>query len=184
VPERYPFPYLCTLFARVRALIYLGRAGDAVATIEAARAGIRRAGLLHVQFFRVDVTSLHAFAALAALAERRAEPQQLTALVTRAVRRLRRERVAWATALAAAIEASLATLTLLPGQAAQSLVAAADQLAECGLGLHASAMRHQAARWCRSTGRAVSGADHWADHPLIANPDALAQSITPLPICG
>jgi hypothetical protein len=175
-PETYPFPFLCTLFARVRASTYLGRAHEALELIDASRPRIRRAGLLYSQFFRIDVTSLQAWTAIAAIAERPGDADRLAAIAARGVRRLRGERAAWATALAAAIEASLATRRSAPDAAGDGLAAAADQLAACGLGLHAASLRHQAARW---SGSGVAGP--WAAAPLISDPDAFAQTLTPLP---
>ncbi len=184
--ETYPFPHLCTLFARVHAAIYLGRAADALSAIQRELRKIEGAQLLRNQFFRIDFAGLRARAALAALAggSARGTAGRLADIARRSARELRRERVAWATALAAGIDASLQTLERgAPRSAAAALNDAADQLAGSGLGLYADALRYQTRRFAMAHGLSVGRepASDWSDSAVVARPERLAQTFAPLP---
>jgi eukaryotic-like serine/threonine-protein kinase len=177
--NNYPFPHLCTLFARAHASIYLGRAADAVAAIEAERAEIKRAQLTRSQFFRVDLTALTARAALAAIAERAVDSPRLKTLAESCARDLHRERVPWAAAFASAIDASLRTLTSDTERARQALSHAAEQLAKSGLVLYADALAHQARALGRADAPVGIEPDRWRG--VVVRPERLARTIMPLP---
>ncbi|NVB78189.1 MAG: protein kinase [Kofleriaceae bacterium] len=158
--ERYPFLQLCTLFARCHAAIYRGEGRLAADLIERERAAIKASHLLESQFFRTDFTSLCARSALAAFAET-GEPRYREAART-ASRALRRERTAWATALATMAEAALEGTAARLGQAAALLDGA-------GLGAHASAVRWQ----IRGTAD-----EQWRS---VRRPEHLARVLAPVP---
>jgi hypothetical protein len=158
--ERYPFLQLCTLFARCHAAIYRGEGRHAAELIERERGAITASHLLESQFFRTDFTSLWARSALAAFAE--TGESRYREAARSASRALRRERTAWATALAMLVEGALDGTTARLGQAAALLDGA-------GLGAHASAVRWQ-----------IRGTvdEQWRS---VRRPECLARVLAPVP---
>ena len=174
--EEYPFLAFCALFSQVEALIYLGRAGDALETLVAARRPVELAYLLHSQFSRIDLAYLQGRAALARLAEPAgADYHTLPAIVRACSRQLRREGVRWAVARAAALDASLAILSAPRHHAIAACVAAADQLEAACLRGAALALRWQVKH--RLSGQIAASVD--LD---VVRPDRLAQTLAPLPL--
>ena len=178
-PDEYSSLAFCALFSRVNALLYLGRAADALAMLEAARPAIRTAHILYSQFHRVQLAYLRGRAALARASEcPAAEHAPLVAMTRASVRALRRERVAGATALAQALEVSLLLLTTSRERAMAGLHDSATQLAAAGLGSFADAVRWQLQH---VLGQAA-GADAAWHGATIVRPDRLAHTLAPLPV--
>jgi hypothetical protein len=177
-PDEYSFLAFCALFGRVNALLYLGRAAEALAALDAARPTIRAAHILYCQFHRIELAYLRGRAALARASEgTAADHAPLIAMARRSIRVLRRERVASADALARVLDASLALLAGARERAIAGLHEGARALAAAGHGGFANAVRWQL---CHVLGDADAG-DPW-DTAAVARPDRLAHSLAPLPV--
>jgi hypothetical protein len=100
------------LWAECQLDLYSGDGAAALGRLEVAWPALRRSLLLRVQAVRIQLFEQHARAALTAAASR-ASPARarddLLADVERTIRKIDRERVAWAEAVATALRASLAT---------------------------------------------------------------------------
>jgi tetratricopeptide (TPR) repeat protein len=178
-PDEYSFLAFCALFGRVNALLYLGRAADALVALEAARPAIRAAHVLYSQFHRVELAYLRGRAALARASEcTTAEHKPLIAMTRASVRALRRERVAWADALAATLDASLGLLTTSRAQAIAGLHDSAIRLAAVGLGGFADAVRWQLQH---VLGHGDDAGDPWHGATIV-RPDRFAHALAPLPV--
>ena len=178
-PDEYSFLAFCALFGRVNAFLYLGRAADALAALAAARPAIRAAHVLYSQFHRVELAYLRGRAALARASEcTAAEHTPLIAMTRASVRALRRERVAWADALAATLDASLGLLTTSRVQAIAGLHDSAIRLAAVGLGGFADAVRWQLQH---VLGHGADAGAPWHGATIV-RPARFAHAIAPLPV--
>ena len=181
LPDEYSFLAFCALFGRVNALLYLGRAAEALAALDAARPTIRAAHILYCQFHRIELAYLRGRTALARASEcAAADHPPLIAIARRCVRALRRERVASADALAMVLDASLALISGPRGPRAPAIAGlreAAHRLAAAGHGGFANAVRWQLANVLGDAG----AGDPW-DPATVARPDRLAHSLAPLPV--
>jgi hypothetical protein len=178
-PEEYSFLAFCALFGQVHTLLYLGRAAEALAALDAARPTIRSSHILYCQFHRIELAYLRGRTALARASECvPGERADLAAIVRASVRALRRERVASADALAAVLDASLALLAGSRDRAAAGLIDGAHRLAAAGQGGFANAVRWQVRNVLdRDPGADIDAA--WRD---VVRPDRLAHSLAPLPV--
>ncbi len=125
-------------------LLYLGRGHEALRCIEGQWRNYRSAFLSQVQQIRVDHFQVYARAILAAAAEAPPSSSERRELLTRAraaIRRLKAERVGWSTALALALEASLAQLSGSAEEAATKLREAEISLAAADMRLFAAAAK-------------------------------------------
>jgi hypothetical protein len=181
-PAEYSFLAFCALFGRASAFLYLGRAADALAALEAARPTIRASHILYCQFHRVELAYLRGRVALARAAEcAPSEHRPLAAMVRSSARALRRERVAGADALATVLEASLALLSTSRERAVAGLEEGAARLEAVGLGGYASGVRWQLRHVLGGGGGGGAGAEPWRDAAVV-RPDRLAHSLAPLPV--
>lgn len=177
-PNEYSLLALCALFSRVNAFLYLGRAADALATLDEARWEIRSGHMMHCQLHRIELAYLRGCAALARASE--CPPAKHAPLVTmtrRCVRALRRERVAWANALATTLEASLALITATRERSIIGLQEGAKQLEASGLGSFASAVRWQLQH---VLGCEADLGELWQGATIV-RPERLAHTLAPLP---
>jgi len=178
-PDEYSFLAFCALFGRVNALLYLGRAADALATLDAARWEIRAAHMMYCQSHRIELAYLRGRVALARASEcQPAEHAPLVAMTRKCVRSLRRERVAWADALATTLDASLALLTASRECAIAGLREGVGKLEAAGLGGFASAVRWQLQH---VLGQGAEGGAPWGAAAVV-RPDRLAHTLAPLPV--
>jgi hypothetical protein len=99
-------------------------------------------------------------------------------MTRRCARALRRERIAWAAALAETLEASLALLTSARGRAITGLRVAAGKLAAAGLGGFADAVRWQLQH---VLGEGIDFGAPWHAASVV-RPDRLAHTLAPLPV--
>ncbi|TMQ11791.1 MAG: hypothetical protein E6J90_33650 [Deltaproteobacteria bacterium] len=178
-PEEHSFLAFCALFGQVNTLLYLGRAAEALAALDAARPTIRSLHILYCQFHRIELAYLRGRTALACASEcAPAGHAPLVAITRASVRALRCERVASADALAAVLDASLALLAGSRARAVAGLIDGAHRLAAAGHGGFANAVRWQV----RNVLDRDPGADIDTAWRGVVRPDRLAHSLAPLPV--
>lgn len=129
------------LLARTYLDIYRGDAAGALRRIENQWSNYRRAFLSQVQQIRIDYLQVYCRAALAAAAAASNDEPTLH-LAGKLIGRLRREQVAWGTALAEAFEASRLYQSGQAQQAVRQLAQAASSLDRVQMHLFAQACRH------------------------------------------
>jgi len=136
--------------------------------------------LLGVQVIRVWMRHLHGGAALAAAAGT-AGNRHLWRVAARAARRLWRERMPWAEALAQLLEAGVAGVRGDTAGAVRRLAAAATALDGVELGLFATAARRRRGELLGGDeGRALLGqADAWMRERHLADPARITAMVTP-----
>jgi len=176
-------PHYMDLVARVQIDLYVGDAPSAHQRTLEWWPRLRRALLLEVQYLRVSTLELIGRTALARAA---ATPgpggEQWLRQVERIARRLGRERVAWASALGRALVGGAAALRGEPGDAAvAALAAAATDLDDIGMTLHATAARRRLGTVMGGAeGRAlIAAADAWMAKQGILDTASLSEMILP-----
>jgi eukaryotic-like serine/threonine-protein kinase len=177
--------HLVELLALVRIDLYASQPLAARQRLKDGWPRVTRSFLQMPQINRVLLYSLGASCALAAAASSDASDERLTRTLLREaerdVRRLAREDVPWAQALADSLRAPLAVLQGDPASALSFLERAASRFDACGMGLHA------AASWRRcgeltggEEGRAaIEAADLWMADQGIRNPVRMAALLAP-----
>jgi hypothetical protein len=168
------------LFDEVQIDLYQGAGCAARDRVTGQWPALARSHLLRVQQVRIFLLHLRARATLAA-AGAAAEPAPLLRAAERDARLLRRERIAWAEALAQLVRAGIAMMRQDAGGARQLLQDAAGRLESAGLHLHAAAAR-------RRLGEQVGGgegrylveqADAWMKGQSIRRPDRMTALLAP-----
>jgi hypothetical protein len=168
------------LFDEVQIDLYQGEGRAARERVTDQWPALARSHLLRVQQVRIFLLHLRARATLAA-AGAAAEPAPLLRAAERDARLLRRERIAWAEALAQLVRAGVAMMRQDAGGARQLLQDAAGRLESAGLHLYAAAAR-------RCLGEQVGGsegrhrveqADAWMKGQSIRRPDRMTALLAP-----
>jgi eukaryotic-like serine/threonine-protein kinase len=135
------------LYTQVQIDLYCGDAKAAHARLLEQWVRLEASFLLRVQYFRIPMRELRARCALAAarqLAERApSEARALIAEAERDIARLRRERAAWAHALAWLLQAGVAHLRCDDAVAIDNMARAVESLAAVDMALFAAAARHR-----------------------------------------
>jgi hypothetical protein len=170
------------LFDEAQIDLYQGEGGAAWERVTGQWPALARSHLLRVQQVRVFLLHLRARAALAA-APAAAVPGPLWHAAERDARLLRRERVAWAEALAQLVSAGVAMGRHDAGGARQLLEDAAGRLEAAGLRLHAAAARRRLGeRVAGDRGhRLVEQADAWMKGQGVRRPDRMTALLAPGP---
>jgi hypothetical protein len=178
--EGFHVQHMNRLFDEVQIDLYQGEAGAAWERVTGHWPTVARSHLLRVQQVRIFLLHLRARAALAA-APAAAEPAALLYAAERDARLLRRERIAWAEALAQLVRAGVAMRRHDAGGARQLLEDAAGRLDAAGLRLHAAAARRRLGeRVAGSQGhRLVEQADAWMKGQNIRRPDRMTALLAP-----
>jgi hypothetical protein len=168
------------LLDEVQISLYQGEGSTAWEQVTGQWPTLGRSHLLRVQQVRIFLLHLRARAALAA-APATAEPARLLHAAERDARRLRRERIAWAEALAQLVCAGVAMGRHDAGGARQLLEDAAGRLEAAGLRLHAAAARRRLGeRVAGSQGhRLVEQAETWMKGQNIRRPDRMTALLAP-----
>jgi hypothetical protein len=168
------------LIDEVQIGLYQGEGGAAWEQATCHWPALARSHLLRVQQVRIFLLHLRARAALAA-ATARAEPGPLLHAAERDARRLRRERIAWAEALAQLVRAGVAMGRRDVCGARQLLEDAAGRLETAGLHLHAAAARRRLGeRVGGSEGRRlVEQAEAWMRGQHVRRPDRMTVLLAP-----
>jgi hypothetical protein len=168
------------LFDEVQIGLYQGEGSTAWERVTGQWPTLARSHLLRIQQVRIFLLHLRARAALA-VAPTAPEPGPLLRAAERDARRLRRERIAWAEALAQLVRAGVAMGRHDAGAARQLLEDAADRLDAAGLRLHAAAARRRLGeRVGGSEGQhLVEQADAWMKGQNIRRPDRMTALLAP-----
>jgi hypothetical protein len=173
--EGFHVQHMNRLFDEVQIGLYQGAGGAAWEQITAHWPALAHSHLLRVQQVRIFLLHLRARAALAA------ESASLLHAAERDARRLRRERIAWAEALAQLVRAGVAMRRRDAGGARQLLADAAGRLEAAGLCLHAAAARRRLGELVSGSEgrRLVEQADAWMKGQNIRRPDRMAALLAP-----
>jgi hypothetical protein len=168
------------LFDEVQIDLYQGEGRAAWERVTAQWPALARSHLLRVQQVRIFLLHLRARAALAA-APAAAGLTALLHAAERVARLLRRERIAWAEALAQLVSAGVAMGRHDAGAARQLLEDAAGRLDAAGLRLHAAAARLRLGeRLAGSQGRRlVEQAEAWMKGQNVRRPDRMTALLAP-----
>jgi hypothetical protein len=173
------------LYTSAQIDLYEGDAGSAHARMIRGWPGVKAALQLRVQFSRIVITELRIRCLLAAARQRaRRAPGEAHALLDQArreIRRLARERVGWASALAGLLEAGMAHLRGDAATTCDRLAQAITALDAAGLALFAAAARRRLAQLCGGDrGAELSRqADAWFTHIGVVRPGAMTAMLTP-----
>ena len=135
--------------------LYCGRGSDAWRLVNENWHFLKRSLLLRIQAVRIESQYLRGRSALAAAIDpvwSEAERRRLVKSAARSVRRLRRERAAWAAAVAGLLEAGVSTLSGNAARAVGELERAEAAFQQIDMALHAAVAR-------RRRGELVGGAD-------------------------
>jgi hypothetical protein len=168
------------LFDEAQICLYQGEGGAAWERVTGQWPALARSHLLRVQQVRIFLLHLRARAALAA-APAAGKPAPLLRAAERDARRLRRERVAWAEALAQLVRAGVAMRRRDAEGARQLLEDAAGRLEAAGLCLHAAAARRRLGEQVggREGRRLGEQADAWMKGQNVRRPDRMAALLAP-----
>jgi hypothetical protein len=168
------------LFDDVQIDLYQGEGSAAWEKVTDQWPALARSHLLRVQQVRILLLHLRARAALAA-APAAADPGPLLHAAERDARLLRRERIAWAGALAQLVRAGVAMGRHDAGRACPLLDDAAGRLQAAGLRLHAAAARRRLGeRVGGSEGhRRVEHAEAWMRGQNVRRPERMTALLVP-----
>jgi hypothetical protein len=168
------------LIDEVQIGLYQGAGGAAWGQVTGRWPTLARSHLLRVQQVRIFLLHLRARAALAA-APAAAEPAPLWHAAERDARRLRRERIAWAEALAQLVRAGVAAGRHDAEGARQLLTDAVGRLEAAGLRLHAAAARRRLGEQVGGSEgrRLVEQAEAWMKGQNVRRPDRMTALLAP-----
>jgi serine/threonine protein kinase len=168
------------LFDEVQIDLYQGEGIAAWERVTAQWPALARSYLLRVQQVRIFLLHLRARAALAA-ATAVAEPGPLLSAAERDARLLRRERIAWAEALAQLVRAGVAMGRHDAGGSRQLLEEVVGRLEAAGLRLHAAAARRRLGEQVggKEGQRLVEQADAWMKGQKVRGPNRMTALLVP-----
>jgi hypothetical protein len=180
--EGFHVQHMNRLFDEAQIDLYQGEGSAAWERVTGQWPALARSYLLRVQQVRIFLLHLRARAALAA-APAAAEPAALLHAAERDARLLRRERIAWAEALAQLVSAGVALGRHDAGGARQLLEDAAGSLEAAGLRLHAAAARRRLGELIAGSRghRLVEQADAWMKGQNVRRPDRVTALLAPGP---
>ena len=178
--EEFGIPHYWTIVARSHIRLYRGERELAWDGVMRGWPGLAASVLLRIQGVRINMHDLRARCALAAAAGG-ADRAPLLALAERDVKRLERERLAWADALALLLRAGLSAARGEAADVAPLLERATAAFETAQMAVHANVAR-------RRLGEALSGdegralvhmADAWMRSQGIRNPARYAEVLAP-----
>jgi serine/threonine protein kinase len=178
--QGFHIQHMNRLLDEIQIDLYQGQGGAAWERVTGQWPVLARSYLLRVQQVRVFLFYLRARAALAA-APAAANPGRLLHAAERDARRLHRERIAWAEALAQLVRAGVAMGRHDAGGARQLLEDAAGRLDAAGLRLHAAAAGRRLGEQVggRAGHRLVEQADAWMKGQNVRRPDRMTALLAP-----
>jgi eukaryotic-like serine/threonine-protein kinase len=185
--DDFQLPHYLHLIAAVQISLYRGDAEAALERISAGWPHVVSSMSLYVQNFRVTLRHLRARAALAVAVSLPPGPRsrlrraRLLRLARSEARRLAADDVAWATPLALAIEAGVASQSGDPRAAGEILARAAGAFRDQGMLLYAAATDYERGRLSADArGRALlADAEAWMVAEHVASPEDLAATLVP-----
>jgi hypothetical protein len=168
------------LVAQTQIDLYRGRALDAWNNVNQAWNGIARSLLMRVQNIRITLHDIRARCALAAV-ESVSDRRQLLQAASRHARRLERERMAWAGALATLIRGEIALLHEDELTAARLLREGIARFDAVGMMLYAAATRRRFGQLLGGDegSELIAAADSWMAGQKIKNPARMAAMFSP-----
>ena len=178
-------PHYLHILATVQADLYDRNGASAWKRCGEPLARLKTAGFLRLESPRVELWHLKARAALAhAMDPPSSEgptPEKLLATARKLALKIRREATPWATPMADAIDAGLASMGEDPQAAADALEACASGFDAIDMPLHAHAARHWLGTLIEGDGgRAlIDAAAHWMADQGIEDPQAMAFTLVP-----
>ena len=149
----FHLPHFFHYYSQVQADLYVGDCSKAFERIVATWPRITRSGLLRLQLSRIMMFDLRARSALAKTLQAEVDCAKLRRLVRADAKRLRKERVGWATALATLLEAQLQAQDT--GEAIELFDKAARAFLKVHMPMHAGAARVCAASTLNAFGDSV-----------------------------
>jgi eukaryotic-like serine/threonine-protein kinase len=169
------------LFALTQRDLYLGDGAAAYERVCGAWKDLKRAFILRIQFNRTEIVHLRGRAALCA-AETAADPRPLLRAARRDARRIAREKMGWATPLAALLEAGVAVGEGNEHAALARLVAAEDGFEAAGMQLYRMAAQRRRGQLTPGAdgARLVAEATEWMTGQGIVNPERMTAMLAPL----
>jgi hypothetical protein len=177
----YQLQHWWCLFAETQISLYLGHGDAALRRVLTDVPPLRRSLLLRIQFTRIELIDLRARAALCAARDTTPDREPLLRSARKDARRLRREKAPWATALATLIDAGASALQGDTARALAQYAAAATQLDQADMALHATVSRlRQGELLANDEGHALIATAHaWFAAETVKNPARWAQMIAP-----
>ncbi|MGV3483473.1 MAG: serine/threonine-protein kinase PknK [Planctomycetaceae bacterium] len=146
------------VLAKTYTLLYEGKSGEALAAIDGQWRHYRHEFLSHIQQVRIDHQQVLARALIAAASQGH-DREACLRRAQRLIQSLRRERAAWATALAEAFQAGCDCLSGKQEESRQTLHRASQLLDRAGMRLFAAAAQQHLAG--RDGENAAATADRW-----------------------
>lgn len=161
--------------------VYRGRAGDAHRRYEERWRALKRSLLLEAQQQRVEIFDARARAAIAAAADRDADPRALYAFAERCAGLIERDRLPWADALATLLRAGVAARRGTADRAVEGLREALRGFEAAGMALHAQVARRALGKRLQGDeGRTlVAAAEAWLDAAQVKNVDRATALLAP-----
>jgi hypothetical protein len=176
-------PNVWSLWSETDIAIYEGRGSDAWDHISRAWGPLQRSLLLEVQMIRITMLDLKGRAALAAACDTvtQGERRHMLRLVNRYARRMMREDVRWAAALALMLRGGIAKARGQQDEATVLFAEAHETFTTVDMMLHAAVARRRHAQLSDGTGgpSAIEEVDAWMRRQGIKNPAAMAQMFAP-----
>jgi hypothetical protein len=166
------------LFSQAHLDLYEGCGQTAYQRILARWADIRSVFLLKIQMVRVPLEELRGRTALAAAIAKPAERRKLLGETASMVRRLRREKVGYAGAMAQLLHAALVSVGEDPQAALPLFDQAAEALAAADMKLHATCARRRRAELAGDAA-SVRGCDDWMRGERVLDPARTAAMLVP-----
>ncbi|MGH7194530.1 MAG: hypothetical protein ACREJM_13515, partial [Candidatus Saccharimonadales bacterium] len=180
--DRFTIQRYLALTAAAQIELYRGGGAAAWSMVEADWKPLRRSGVLGIRLLAIEAEDLRARAALAACTEKPGVARPLLHIAAQAIRRLHRQRLPWAAALAESLAASLAAARRKPRDAQEGYRRAFELFEQCDMALHAAAARR---RWGELLGgehgaAEVAAADRWMAEQTIREPRRMAEMLCPM----
>jgi serine/threonine protein kinase len=178
--QGFHIQHYTALMAEINADLYRGRGIAALEQLDASWAALARSPVIRVQQSRVRAVHLRGASAVVAATESK-ERAPLLARAAADARRLERERVPWANALALLLRGAIAVAGADP-RAAELLDHAAEECDRCELSFYAAAGRRALGRLQGGEAGAllVAGADQWMTTQQIREPERFTTALTGL----
>jgi eukaryotic-like serine/threonine-protein kinase len=174
--EGVQIQHMNALYTKGRLAIFRGEWEAALRLVDRNELQMRRSKLERFQMARVLLAESRLRISLAARDHGQAIASP--AFCRRQLRALRRERVAWAIALADSMECGLDYLEGRPAEADSRLAAAEAAFRAVGMDLHAAACRWQIGR-LRGDNNAIAEARNWIAGQGIVEPEHIAHNLVP-----
>lgn len=178
--EGFHVQHIIALLSETYIDLYCGRGDEALRRLRRQMRMVRGSHLLVVQVLRIFI---HYLTGLSTLACSQSSSGARRAIhdVRRTVRRLRRERMPYADAMAETLNAPLTFRQAGAAATADALESVGSRFDELDMGLFAAAIRRRQGQCIGGTSgrQLIDQADHWMVEQRIANPERMADAFVP-----